>query len=116
MIDAHHGWNASYKPQFIGFVISVMLIFSTYRIIMYHELSHTLLTWTIFGSAIGQALVQLFFFLHLGLESKPHWGMTTFLFTVLVIIVVIGGSLWIMSNLNYDLMPKMEHLSVPTAS
>jgi cytochrome o ubiquinol oxidase operon protein cyoD len=75
-----------------------------YRIVTHNELSDFLLTLTIFGLAIFQAVVQLFFFLHLGMESKPHWGMITFLFTVLVIIVVIGGSLWIMNNLNYDLM------------
>ncbi len=109
MIDAHHGWNASYKPQFLGFVMSVILTVAAYRIVTYNELSDFLLTLTICGIALLQALVQLVFMLHLGLETKPHWGMITFLFTVFVVIIIIGGSLWIMNNLNYDLMPQMKH-------
>ena len=112
MIDAHHGWNASYKPQFIGFVMSVILTVAAYRIVVHHELTDFLLTLTIFGFGLLQALIQLVFFLHLGLETKPHWGMITFLFTILVVVIVIGGSLWIMSNLNYDLMPAMPHGSM----
>ena len=109
MLDAHHGWNRSYKPQFLGFVASLLLTVAAYRIVTHNELSDFLLHLTIFTFAVFQALVQLLFFLHLGMESKPHWGMITFLFTVLIIVVVIGGSLWIMSNLNYDLMPMMKH-------
>lgn len=109
MIDAHHGWNQSYKPQFIGFVTSLVLTVAVYRMVTHHELTDFLLTITIFVLGIIQALLQLFFFLHLGMESKPQWGMITFLFTALVILIVIGGSMWIMQNLNYDLMPKMGH-------
>ncbi len=112
MIEPHHGWNRSYKPQFLGFVSSILITIATYRIVIDNELSDFLLLLTIFGFAIAQALIQLFFFLHLGLWSKPHWAMISFLFTVMVIVIVIGGSLWIMNNLNYDLMsgmPQMQH-------
>lgn len=109
MIDSHHGWNASYKPQFLGLVISLILTVAAYRITIDYDVTESLLIWTIVGLGFLQALVQLVFFLHLGFESKPHWGMITFLFTVLITLIVIGGSLWIMSNLDYNLMPKMEH-------
>ncbi len=109
MIDSHHGWNMSFKPQFIGFVASLILTVAAYRIVTHFQLTNAVLMLTIVGMGILQALFQLVFFLHLGLESKPHWGMTTFLFMVLVIIVVIGGTLWIMNNLDYNLMPPMEH-------
>ncbi len=109
MIDPHHGWNASFKPQHIGFVLSLILTLSAYRIVTHYHLTHWILTLTIFGIAISQALLQLVFFLHVGMESKPHWSTITFLFTALVIFLVIGGSLWIMNNLDYNLMPPMEH-------
>jgi cytochrome o ubiquinol oxidase operon protein cyoD len=112
MIDAHHGWNASHKPQYVGFSMSVILTIAAYRIVVHHELTDFLLVVTITSFAFLQAIIQLVFFLHLGLESKPHWGMITFLFTALVILIVIGGSLWIMSNLNYDLMPNMQQPSM----
>ncbi len=108
MIDLHHGWNRSYKPQFLGLVTSLTLVVASYRIATHHEVIGFHLLLTILGLAVAQALLQLFFFLHLGLESKPHWGMATFLFTALVVVIIIGGSLWIMDNLNYNLMPPME--------
>lgn len=107
MIDPRHGWNVSFKPQFIGFTSSLILTLAAYRIVGGHHLAGDLLVYTIFGLAVIQALVQLVFFLHLGLESKPHWNMITFLFTVMVILIIIGGSIWIMDNLNYNLMPPM---------
>lgn len=108
MIDPHHGWNASLKPQFIGFISSLVLLIAVYRIIMHHHLSDALLYATISGAAIAQALLQLVFFMHLGLETKPRWNSITFFFAVLVILLIIGGSLWIMNNINYNLMPPME--------
>lgn len=109
MIDAKHGWNTSYKPQFIGFVSSILLIFASYLMVVHFHLPGMQLAITVFAFAVAQALLQLFFFLHLGLESKPHWVMITFLFTILVMVIVVGGTLWIMSNLNYNLMPPMNH-------
>jgi cytochrome o ubiquinol oxidase operon protein cyoD len=109
MIDPHHGWNASLKPQCIGFVISFVLLISCYRIVTHHHLSDGFLYATVICSAFVQAIVQLIFFMHLGLESKPRWNTITFLFTLLVIILIIGGSVWIMNNINYNLMPAMGH-------
>ncbi len=109
MIDPQHGWNVSYKPQVIGFILSIILIISAYRIVTHDHLSEGLLTLTLVALALMQAVIQLVCFLHLGLETKPHWNMLMFLFTVMVILIVLGGSLWIMNNLEYNLMPKMEH-------
>jgi cytochrome o ubiquinol oxidase operon protein cyoD len=109
MIDPHHGWNVSVKPPLIGFVLSFILVFASYLIVVNGHFSNFFLLAMLFSLAVVQALVQLVFFLHLGLESKPHWNVITFLFTVLVILIVLGGSLWIMDNLNYNLMMPMEH-------
>lgn len=108
MRETHHGWDASLKPPFIGYVISMTALISCYRIVTHHLLSHAPLVATIASLAIAQALVQLVFFLHLGLETKPHWKSMTFLFTVLVIVIIVGLSIWIMHHLNYNLMPPME--------
>ena len=106
MIDKHHGWNASFRPSIIGFILSLIITVAIYRVVAREALTDTMLTLTVFGLGSVQVLVQLFFFLHLGMESKPHWNSITFLFMVLVTIVVIGGSVWIMQNLNYHVMPK----------
>jgi len=110
MLDREHGWNISLKPPIIGYVLSLILMAGMYRLVVRHHLHGSALLWTVFGLGVTQALLQLIFFLHLGLESKPHWNSITFLFAVLVIIIVIGGSMWIMQNLNYNTMPPMQDL------
>lgn len=110
MIDRNHGWNVSFKPLFVGFVISLLLAIGMYRIADRQILSGDLFTLTIFSLAIAQALVQLFFFMHVGLEKKPHWISISFLFTLVVILIIIGGSIWIMNHLNYNMMPMPENM------
>ena len=108
MIDAHHGWNRNFKPLILGFILSILLTFASYLIVTENYLTGKTLLLAILGLCCIQALVQLVLFLHLGLESKPRWNLIIFLFLVLLIVVVIGGSLWIMYNLNYNMMPNMK--------
>lgn len=108
-MDRLQGWNVSLKPLVLGLVFSLILILAAYRIVTYYHLTSQILIYTVFFLGIIQALIQLVFFLHLGLESKPHWFLITFSFTVLVLLIVVGGSIWIMNNLNYNLMPPMSH-------
>jgi cytochrome o ubiquinol oxidase subunit IV len=109
MIDREHGWNVSFQPSIIGFILSLLLIAAVYRFVTRHHLAGWALTYTVFGFGMMQAIIQLIFFLHLGMESKPHWNTISFLFMLLVVVIVIGGSLWIMQNLNYNVMPPMDH-------
>lgn len=102
MIDQHHGWNTSFKPLIWGLVLSLIFTVLAYFIAVEHWLSGWGLVFTIFGICIIQAMTQLIFFMHLFLESKPKWNSLVFFFLVLVMFVVIGGTLWIMNNLNYN--------------
>lgn len=106
MIDRHHGWNTSLKPLFIGVTLSLILTLGAYRIIAYKHLSAMIIDEILLGLCFTQAILQAIFFLQVGLESKPRWNTITFLFTILILIVIVGGSLWIMHNLNYNVMPK----------
>lgn len=105
-MDKKHGWMLSLKPLHIGLVLSALLTLASYRIVTYYHLTHIGLVYTVFTFGVIQALLQLIFFMDLGLEDRPYWNMITFLFTVLIAIIVVGGTLWIMSNLNYNLMPR----------
>lgn len=108
MLDQHHGWNVSYKPLFLGFILSIIFLFGAYRVDQYH-LSNGVLTFTLFCLAMGQAVLQLIFFFHVGLEKKPRWNILSLFFTLFILILVIGGSMWIMYNLDYNLMISDQH-------
>jgi len=86
-----------------GFILSVGLTLVAYFAVADQWLSGTGLITFIVSLAVVQLIVQLFFFLHLGSESKPRWNLTIFLFMLLVVVIIVFGSIWVMNHLNYNM-------------
>ncbi len=107
MIDMQYKWNKSIKPLVIGFALSLFLTLLAYFIAKDHLSSGLSLVYVILGLATLQALLQCIFFLHINAESHPRWSLISLIFTVIVLIIIVGGSLWIMYNLDYNMMPTM---------
>ncbi len=97
--------SGSFRSYLVGFLLSIVLTLAAYFLVVEHFVSGWALDLSVACLAIAQALVQLILFLHLMRESKPRWNLMVFLFTVLIVFIVVFGSLWIMNNLNYNLMP-----------
>jgi cytochrome o ubiquinol oxidase subunit IV len=55
--------------------------------------------------AIAQMGVHLVFFLHITTGPDNTNNVLALAFGLLIVLLVIGGSLWIMSNLNHNMMP-----------
>jgi cytochrome o ubiquinol oxidase operon protein cyoD len=55
--------------------------------------------------AIAQMGVHLVFFLHLTTGADNTNNLLALAFGVLIVILLMGGSLWIMANLNHNMMP-----------
>ena len=55
--------------------------------------------------AIAQMGVHLVFFLHITTGADNTNNVLALAFGVLIVMLVIGGSLWIMANLNHNMMP-----------
>ena len=98
--------NATFKSYLIGFLLSLILTFTAYFAVVNRAYSGSSLIAVILGLALAQLLVQLIFFLHLLDESKPRWNLVIFLSTISTILILVIGSLWIMSHLNYNMMPS----------
>lgn len=92
----------------VGFAWSVLLTLGAYVAVVSHMLARRDLIIYIMILAIIQVWVQLYFFLHLGSEPKPRWNIWTFLFMSLILLIIVIGSLWIMHNLNYNMMSSHE--------
>ena len=48
--------------------------------------------------------MHLVYFLHLDSKSEGGWNLIAIVFAALIILIVVVGSLWIMWNLNYNMM------------
>lgn len=61
--------------------------------------------------ACVQVIVQLYFFLHLADDRRPSWRQYSLVFTVLILLIIVVGSLWIMWNLNYNMGMTPEQMN-----
>lgn len=87
-----------------GFVLSLVLTGLAFYLVGHGGFNRTFVLGSIIILALVQLFVQLFFFLHLNSEQGPRWKLLTFSFMVGVLLIVVVGSLWIMNNLNYNMM------------
>ncbi len=110
---ASHGTTQSYVA---GFILSILLTLVAYMLITTHILSGTEAVAAVISLALLQLLTQIIFFLHLSNKSRARWNLTAFVFTIIVVLILVVGSLWIMNNLNYNMITSFtKNTSVLTA-
>lgn len=98
-----HGTMQSYV---IGFILSLICTFIPYVLVVHHSLSGTMLLVAIIGFAVLQMVIQITFFLHLGRGPKPRWNLYFFIATIGIVLIVVGGSILIIHNLHYNMLPS----------
>jgi cytochrome o ubiquinol oxidase operon protein cyoD len=96
--------HSTLKSYIIGFILSIALTLIPYAIVVHHMLTGDALVIAVILLAVAQLFVQLVFFLHLSAAPEQRWNLLTFAFTVLILAILVIGSLWIMWNLNYNMM------------
>lgn len=96
--------KATVSEYVIGLVISLVLTMTAYCIVTNELLPEPRMTHALIGLALTQAIAQLLFFLHMWREASPYSNLVLFCFMCMVLLIVLIGSLWIMENLNYNLM------------
>jgi cytochrome o ubiquinol oxidase operon protein cyoD len=89
----------------VGLVLAVLLTVTSFFI------AGTDLVWTpsipvaLVVLAIAQMGVHLVFFLHITTGPDNTNNVMALAFGVLIVVLLMTGSLWIMSNLNHNMMP-----------
>ena len=109
-MESDRNWNQSLTPVVIGGVFSALGIWGAYWLSLNPLFPLNSRGLTLVGIGSLQALVQLIFFFHLGKDEKPYWNGVLFVCFLALILVVVWGTLWILSHLDANLMPWMEGL------
>ncbi|HZP55217.1 MAG TPA: cytochrome o ubiquinol oxidase subunit IV [Candidatus Saccharimonadales bacterium] len=102
--------QSSVKPRnyYIGFGLSLLLTLTAYLLVWRHAQSHhavftdSSLRIGVIVLALLQLIVQLIFFLHLNFKQNLRWNLTVLSFAAIVVLILVIGSIWIMTNLNYS--------------
>lgn len=91
------------RSYYIGFASSIGLTIIAFGLVEAKLLPATLLTITIISLAVIQLVVQLVFFLHIGSGIGARWKVATLAMALIIIMIIVGGSIWIMNNLDYNM-------------
>ncbi|MFZ1301485.1 MAG: cytochrome o ubiquinol oxidase subunit IV [Candidatus Microsaccharimonas sp.] len=100
-LDHRHS-QTRYISYIVGFGLSIVTTLMAYFFVVNELWPKETLIYVVMGIAVVQLVVQLVFFLHLGRGNR--WKLLTFIFAMLVVLIVVVGSLWIMQNLDYNMM------------
>lgn len=98
------GGQKTLSAYVTGLVLCLILTFIAFGLVQQHAMSDIWLDASLAGLAIIQLIVQCVFFLRLNTSEEGRWNLLPFLFAILIIGILAGGSLWIMANLNYYMM------------
>jgi len=96
----------------IGFVLACVLTAASFYVL------NTSLIWgpgipvALIVLAIAQMGVHLVFFLHITTAPDNTNNVLALAFGVLIVFLVVVGSLWIMTNLNDNMMPPPELMNL----
>lgn len=96
--------KASLRSYAVGFILAIVLTAFAFALAMSGKASRPVALSGIFVAAALQILVHLHYFLHLDMSSSARWNLLALLFTLLIMVIFIGGSIWIMFDLNFRMM------------
>lgn len=95
------------RGYWIGVLLAVVLTAVPFWLVMSGVIDRQWTAGLIFAMALAQIVVHVVCFLHLDTRSEGGWTLLAFLFTVVIVVLTIGGSIWIMYHLNANMMPGM---------
>ena len=61
----------------------------------------------ILAFAAVQVVVHMVYFLHMNGKAEGGWSMLATMFTLVLLIIVLAGSIWVMYHMNVNMMPSM---------
>lgn len=102
---AGHGSIQSYL---LGFGLSVILTAIPFGLVMSGSVPSATVVPICLGFAVTQIGAHLVYFLHMNTASSQTWNMAAFVFTLVVLVIVVAGSLWVMYHLDTNMMPGMK--------
>lgn len=106
--------HGSYGSYLTGFVLSVILTAIPFGLVMSGGFDNRLLTVAVVVlCAAAQVLVHMIYFLHMNSTAEEGWTLLSMLFTIVIVVIMIAGSLWVMYHLNTNMMPQMTHTPTP---
>lgn len=108
----HHGHDSgshgTLKDYTIGFILSVILTAIPFWLVMAKVLPPGTTGLVLLAFAAVQVVVHMIYFLHMTSKAEHGWSLMSTIFTVIVLVIMMAGSIWVMYHMNANMMPGME--------
>jgi cytochrome o ubiquinol oxidase operon protein cyoD len=104
---ATHASHGSLNGYVTGFVLSVVLTAIPFWLVIGKVFDRPGATAAVLlGFAAVQIIVHMVYFLHMNAKSEGGWTLLALIFTVVIVVIALSGSLWVMYHLNENMMPS----------
>ena len=107
--DAHDeasSRHGSFKDYLIGFALAAVLTAIPFWIVIYDVFRNPKVgAVVILIFAFVQIVVHMVYFLHMNTKSEGGWTVLALIFTSVLVVITLSGSLWVMEHLDYNMMP-----------
>jgi cytochrome o ubiquinol oxidase operon protein cyoD len=111
--DHGHGDSGSHstlKGYVTGFVLAVILTVIPFWLVMAKVFDKPNVTAiVILAIAAVQIVVHMVYFLHMNSKLEGGWSLLALLFTLMLLVIMLAGSIWVMYHLNANMMPVSAH-------
>ncbi|HVL20959.1 MAG TPA: cytochrome o ubiquinol oxidase subunit IV [Amaricoccus sp.] len=104
--DPHAAPHGTLQSYVTGFVLAVVLTAIPFLLVMARPIESAGYTAAIvLACALAQILVHMVFFLHMTPKAEDGWLLLSTIFTIVLVVITLAGSLWIVFHLNNNMMP-----------
>ena len=104
--DEHDTLHITVGGYVTGFLLSVILTAIPFWLVIGKVFpSTTITTFIILALAMVQIYVHMVFFLHMSSKAEGGWAWMSLIFTLVLLVITLSGSLWIMYHLKANTMP-----------
>jgi cytochrome o ubiquinol oxidase operon protein cyoD len=104
--DGDGGAHLTLRGYATGFFAAVFLTAIPFLLVMGKTFGSSNTTAAvILAFAAVQIVVHMVYFLHMSPKSEGGWNLLALLFTIMLVVITLSGSLWVMYHLNHNMMP-----------
>jgi len=104
------GPHSTFRGYMTGFVLAVILTVVPFALVMGKVFASSSTTaFVVLGLASVQIVVHMIYFLHMDTKSQGGWSLLALVFTLVLVLITLSGSIWVMYHLNQNMMPASVH-------
>ena len=104
--DDEGGLHITLRGYVTGFVLAAILTAIPFYLVMSGVIpDRTVTGLVVMAFAFVQIIVHMVYFLHMTPKVEGGWTMMALIFTLIILVIALTGSLWVMYHLNANMMP-----------